>query len=271
MNKMVAVKPDYHDYIIHAMNLFSAEKDFLVFDLETTNKNFNPNKRDGDAVKDGRVMQIAALVIQRVGRDQFRVVEKFNELLREPTVKVDEDIHPGALKTHNIHAADLWERSPSGGYRWPTPKDAWTKFAKLAQGRVLVGQNILTFDIPLANREMEYWGLGRPLSDKRALDTLPVARHLLDFSHFQTAMIDKRTGDAVMPLSSGHKMANIATHLRISFDPTKLHDALYDIELCWKVWIALLPLMRSYQTRIIKGQPDQYKSHVGKIHSSLFD
>ena len=267
--KPLTVKKDYHAEVIAALALYASHDDFLVFDLETTTKNFNKDERVGDAVGDGRVMQIAATAWHRIGGDRFEQVDKLNVLVREPTVTLDEHIHPAALKTHKIQASFLWEKDSTGRYVWPTPQDAWKRLTGMAKGRVLVGQNIVTFDIPLANREMAHWGLAARLDTANALDTLPVARQLFDLSHFQIAEFDAKTGAAIMPASSGHKMANIATRLGLKFDPDKLHDALYDIDLCWRVWIAMLPKLRDYAKRVTEENPSQYRSRVGGIDRSL--
>jgi len=270
--KPLTVKKDYHAEVMAALALYTANDDFLVFDLETTTKNFNKDRREGDAVSDGRVMQIAAMALRRTRGDQFVPVGlPLNVLLREPSVTLDEHIHPKALETHKIHASHLWEKDAAGRYVWPTPQDAWKQLISMAKGRVLVGQNILTFDIPLANREMAHWGFATRFDGAFALDTLPVARQLFDLSHFQFAEYDPKTREAVMPASSGHKMANIAKRIGVDFDPTQLHDALYDIKVCWNVWLKMLPELRKYAKRITDANPSQYRSRVGSIDRSLLN
>ena len=222
------MRPENHAYVEHALALFQGDSEFCVFDLETSSKLEDPN---------AKVMQIAARAYRYdAATRSAKLLGELDCLVNDPTLTT---INPGALAVHGIEIEMLRRSGLS-------PADAWRRFMLLANNRTVVGQNLISFDIPFANREMIRWGAKKePLSEGRAIDTLLIARHLFDLPSY--------------------KLRALATYLGVPTDPAHDHDALADITTTWLVWIAMQPYLRSYNARMIAGTPNQYKFMFGRL------
>lgn len=250
-----ALKPAMsHEYVQHALALFGSGRDFLVFDTETTDKmeaTHGPGLNHPAGTHTGRVMQMAARRYRwDRNTNQVFLVGQMNVLINDPDIKALGDeanpvtggagccLHQRAFETHHIRIADLRKKGVS-------PAQAWTQFMQLASGAVLVGQNLIGFDIPFVNRDLARLGIRGELDPRMAIDTLIIARHLWDLRSY--------------------KLRDLATFLGVKTDPSLDHDALGDIDTTWQVWLAMQDGLRRYQARFIVGQPDQYKRALGGL------
>lgn len=250
-----------HQYIEHVLKLYSSNTYFCVFDLETTDKldGVHPKGVAHPAgTPTGKTMQLAA---QRYYWDHERrraeLIGQINLLIDDPDIKPgpglrgDEPDTGGAgcclnlkaFQTHHIRIADLRSRGVS-------PLKAWQQFARLANEAVLVGQNIIDFDIPFANRDLKRLGFSKSfvLDERKAIDTLVIARHLWDLKSY--------------------RLRALANFLGVRTDPALDHDALGDINTTWNVWLALLQPLNTYHARFIAGKPNQYKRVLGTLGSA---
>ena len=128
------------------------EKEFTVFDLETTGGNYrDPNN------KYPKIIEIAAARIKG-----GQIVSTFETLVdpEEPISKISMDL------TH-INDAMVEEA--------PIIRDAIGPFLKYARDSILVGQNALRFDTPIVKHYAEEYGYD---FDYKTLDTLTMARQL---------------------------------------------------------------------------------------------
>jgi DNA polymerase III alpha subunit (gram-positive type) len=229
----------------HAYRLLTAPvpgsvKYFCVFDLETTDKLNNEG---------GKVMQLAARrYAWNMATGQYKLVAEMNVLMNDPTMTF---LHPKAFETHGISIADC--RDPRAakakhGSTVMSPTAAWRQFLAMVDGAILMGQNLIDFDIPFTNRELARFGIRAALDPNNAIDTLLVARDIWSM----------KSGYLLSPF----KLRSLADRLGVKTDPTLDHNALGDIDTCWKVFIAMLPELRSFGYRFVKGQPDQYKGRL---------
>jgi DNA polymerase III epsilon subunit-like protein len=237
-----------HEYVRHALTLFRQGRDFCVFDLETTGKS---------ADKGAKVLQIAA---RRYTYDhatrKARLIGEMNVFLADPTIT---EIDP--YLTEKVHRISIEQiRNPAAaaarGARLVTPIDGWWMFARMARNTVLMGQNIIGFDIPFANTDAARWHLNLKLDGKRSIDTLLLARQLWD-------------EDNMGQNKEGYKLRSLARRLNVRTDPALDHNALGDIDTTWLVFLGELPHLRSYEHRFLKGTPDQYKRSLGGLRESI--
>lgn len=245
-----------HEYVEHALALFRKYTDFCVFDLETTDK---AESKHGPGVfhpKDSRTCRVMQLAARRYrwnhASGEVRLIGQMNVLVNDPDIKAgpgireDDPLSGGsgccmnqkAFETHGIRLADLRRRGLP-------PAQVWDQFLRLAKGAVLVGQNIIQFDIPVANRDLARHNIRAALNEQLAIDTLIIARHVWD--------------------KQGNRLRQLASFLRVQTDPALDHDALGDIDTTWKVWVAMQPYLRTYRAKFIVGTPDQYKRALGQV------
>lgn len=230
-----------HEYIQHILGLFNTGQDFLVFDTETTDK-MDSVHAAGFACEagspTGKIMQMAARRYRwDLTTGRVTLVGQMNVLINDPTIR-DCCLHPRAFETHHISIADLQRKGVS-------PAQAWREFLKLASGTILVGQNVIGFDVPFVNRDLARLGIRGALDARLAIDTLLIARYLFDLRSY--------------------KQRDLADFLGVKTDAALDHDALGDIDTCWQIWLKMQPAVRSYQARFITGQPDQYKRALGGV------
>jgi len=220
----------------HAIDLFKNHSEFCVFDLETTG--FKPQNG-------AKTVQLAARRY-RYDHDSRRatLLSEINELFDDPEITF---IEPAVVAVHRIEVTDLRKRGRA-------PKGIWNSFEKMTQNAVLMGQNIISFDIPFANADAVRHNKNLRLDPERAIDTLAIAK-APGMWHLDNNGRNK----------PGYKLRSLADMLGVKTDPALDHDALGDIDTNWQVFLAMLPHIREYEAKFLKGTPNQYKREFGKI------
>lgn len=234
-HKMPQKPEDPNEYVRSSLALFEQAQSFLTFDLETTGRLYKPDLNNANPK--GRVMQVAARRYER-GRDgSLRMVYEMNMLINDPTMTF---VDPNAFAVHHISLDDCHRRGHP-------PRVVWQRLLDMSQDAVLVGQNILRFDIPFANREIERAQLSGSLSSEQTIDMLIAVRQVWNFEE--------------------NKLRTLAKFFNVKTDPSRDHDALADIETCWQLWqkITAHDGMRAYKARFLGGNPNQYRRIVRKI------
>lgn len=237
-----------HEYVEFALALFRRGKDFCVFDLETTGK--YPEKG-------AKTLQIAA---RRYHYDHAtrtaRLIDEMNVFLADPTItEIDPFLTEKVHRIAMVHIRDAGAAAARGA-RLVSPLDGWRMFSKMARGAILMGQNIISFDIPFANFDAARWQLNLRLDERRAIDTLLLARQLWD--------LDNKGQN-----KSGYKLRSLASLLNVRTDPALDHNALGDIDTTWLVFMAELPHLRGYEAKFLRGAPDQYKRALGGLRPTI--
>lgn len=152
---------------------------FVVFDCETTGLDYRKNQiieLAGQKVKDGEV------------------IEEFHILLN-PSCPVED----GAYATHGLSNLFLAQEGLD-------PITELPKFKDFVGDAVLVGHNILTFDLPFLNSELRR--VGASTLQNLVVDTLIMARKLL-------------------PQLTNHKLTTVASHFKV--DSKGAHRAMVDV------------------------------------------
>jgi DNA polymerase III epsilon subunit-like protein len=195
--------------------------------------------KSGFAVPTGKVMQIAARRYRWSGEGPGELLEEMNLYVNDPDLLAC-CLAPSALATHRISI----ERTRAEGV---SPSAAWGRFLRMAEGSVLMGQNIIDFDIPFANSELLRHAIPASLDPKVALDVLLVAREAWSLS--------------------SNRLRALAGRFGVTTDAALDHDALGDIDTCWQVWLAMQPELRSYRERFLptRGVADQYRGRLGRL------
>lgn len=235
-----------HEYLQHALTLFASGRDFLVFDTETTDK-LEAVHAAGFVCPagspTGKILQLAARRYRwNQATGQIKMVGQVDALINDPETR-DCCLNPRAFDVHGIAIDPKSDLRRKG----ITPAAAYSQFLKLTSGAVLVGQNVIGFDVPFVNRELARLGIRGALDARVAIDTLIIARLLFDLRSY--------------------KQRDLANFLGVKTDAALDHDALADIDTCWQLWLALQPAIRDYQARFIAGRPDQYKRALGSVGS----
>jgi len=190
---------------------------FVVFDIETT----------GLSYKSGN--QIIELAAQKIVNGE--VVEEFHELIN-PTVPVED----GAYGVHGLSNLYLSEKGKDAGAVLP-------KFIKFIDNSVLVGHNILTFDVPFLNNELKRFNID--MVNNLMIDTLVMARKLL-------------------PMLPNHKLVTVASHFKI--DPSGAHRAMVDVEMNKKVFLIMLNQYLEH----LKQEKEKQNNSNANSNSSMF-
>jgi DNA polymerase III epsilon subunit-like protein len=198
--------------------------------------------KSGFGVPTGKVMQIAARRYRWAGEGAGELVEELNLYVNDPDL-LPCCLAPSALATHRISI----ERTRAEGV---SPRAAWGRFLRMAEGSVLMGQNIIDFDIPFTNSELARHSIPASLDPAAAIDVLLVAREAWSLS--------------------SNRLRALADRFGVKTDAALDHDALGDIDTCWQVWLAMQPGLRSYRERFLpaKGVPDQYRGRLGRLGSA---
>ena len=214
------------EYVKAAAALWQNDTEFVVFDTETTDMLKSPT---------GYIMQVAARRYRVDDAGNIRLVKEMNRLINDPLIN-EKTLAPGAFDTHKI--------SISATRRHGLPaKVVWTEFREMIYNATLVGQNIIGFDIPYVNREMRRVGLRTQLNEARTIDTVKIARHLWS-----------------MP---SYKLFELADFLGVNYSAGDLHDALADIDLTWRVWLAIWDqALKAHAFQFFRGTPNQYKRQL---------
>tara|TARA_R100000951_G_scaffold115542_2_gene123957 strand:- start:2851 stop:3483 length:633 start_codon:yes stop_codon:yes gene_type:complete len=194
---------------------FDKNQKYLVFDTETEGLNLIRS----------RPWQVAWLVVEG-----GKILEKHDMFLDWPNL----DVSAGAAKITGFTMKEYNKRKES-------PRKVWEKFSKHLYDKDtrIVGQNLLGFDVYMVNIWRELMKLEADYSyveriiDTRALAVaiakdIPVDKD--DFISWQYRLINHR--ERKLKTSQ----AFLLKKYNIDHDPKRLHDALYDIEMNFKVF-----------------------------------
>lgn len=191
---------------------------FVVFDTET----------EGLSLTSSRPWQLSWIVCQGE-----KILESHDEFVLYPDLNVSDE---AARITGFDKSSYLSKAKP--------PIDVWQKFAPYLydSNNLLVGQNILNYDIYILNTMMGTIGIQNNWSFlNRCIDTRALS----------TAMFKgiQPSGDLLpwqMKLMNFHEkglktsQAFMLKHFAIDHDPSKLHNALYDITMNYKIFRKLI-------------------------------
>jgi DNA polymerase III epsilon subunit family exonuclease len=167
------------------------DKTFVIFDTETTGLDY----RSGN--------QIIEIAGQKMVNGV--VVEEFQGLIN-PTCPIED----GAYRVHGISNLYLAEHGKSAGEVLP-------QFIAYVGDAVVVGHNILNFDIPFLNNNLQ--NIGSPILNNMLIDTLIMSRKLL-------------------PGLPNHKLGTVATHFGVDY--AGAHRAMRDVEINRQVFMKML-------------------------------
>lgn len=148
----------------------------LIFDLETTS-----------ADKDSRIVQMAIRLIDENGKVLINKSKLYN-----PGIPISKE----AFETHGISDMDVAE--------CPSFADDAKKLKKVFEGKILIGYNIIVFDIPVLMNEFDRAGVDVELSGQ-----------VIDVMKLETALESRKLA-AVYERYTGKPMENA-------------HDAMGDI------------------------------------------
>lgn len=191
---------------------------FVVFDTET----------EGLSLTASRPWQLSWIVCQG-----DKILESHDEFVLYP----DLNVSPEAARITGFNHADYLSKAKA-------PLEVWQRFAPYIydSNNLLVGQNILNYDIYILNTMMNTIGIKNDWSflsrcvDTRALSTamfkgiqpsgdlLPWQMKLMNFY------------EKGLKTSQGFMLK----HFAIDHDPSKLHNALYDITMNYKIFRKLI-------------------------------
>lgn len=203
------------------MNTFlkqNLNQKFVVFDTET----------EGLSLTSSRPWQLSWIVCQGE-----RILESHDEFV----LYSDLNVSPEAARITGFNHSDYLSKAKPA-------IEVWQKFAPYLydNNNLLVGQNILNYDIYILNTMMGTIGVQNNWSFlNRCIDTRALS----------TAMFKgiQPSGDLLpwqMKLMNFHEkglktsQAFMLKHFGIDHDPSKLHNALYDITMNYKIFRKLI-------------------------------
>jgi DNA polymerase III alpha subunit (gram-positive type) len=194
---------------------FNKKQRYVIFDTETEGLNLVSSKP----------WQIAWLLVQGE-----KILERNDLYLWWPDLNISE----GAARITGFSQSDYEKRAKD-------PKEVWDRFSHVLydENNLIVGQNLLGFDVYMVNIWRKLLGLGTDHSYiKRIIDTkvlataiakeIPVSKE--NFINWQYRLLNHRERGLRTSQAALLKKYNIA------HDPKRLHDALYDIEMNFKVF-----------------------------------
>ena len=188
---------------------------FAVFDTET----------EGLSLTSSRPWQLSWIICQ--GED---IIEEHDEFILFEDLNMSE----GAAKITNFNKQTYLNKAKP-------PMEVWQKFAKTLYDKdvILVGQNILNYDIYILNTLMNGLGIQNDWSFlSRMIDTRALAMSIFkqvkpndgDFLCWQMKLMNH--------FEKGIKTSQgfLLKHYGIEHDPAMLHNALYDIKMNYKIF-----------------------------------
>ena len=191
---------------------------FVVFDTET----------EGLSLTESRPWQLSWIVCKG-----DEVLEEHDEFVLYEDLNVSED----AARITGFNMEKYRSKAKP-------PMEVWKSFANYLydEKNIMVGQNILGYDIYILNTMMRGIGLQNNWSFmNRMLDTRALATALFkdikpsgDLLSWQMKLMNYR--------EKGLKtsQAFLLKHFNIDHDPSRLHDALYDIQMNYKIFRKLV-------------------------------
>lgn len=195
---------------------FKNRQKYLIFDTETEGLNLIKS----------RPWQIAWIVAE--GK---KIISKNDRFIKWDNIQVSE----GAAKITGFTIEDYERRAED-------PKKVWADFAKylLDPEYIIIGQNLLGFDVYMLNVWLKEMGMQSNYSYiNRIIDTKSIATAI-----FKNILPEKDNFTAWQYKLLNHKEKGLKTsqltllkHYGIPHDPKKLHDALYDIEMNFEIFL----------------------------------
>jgi DNA polymerase III alpha subunit (gram-positive type) len=191
---------------------------YIVFDTET----------EGLNLFSSRPWQLAWIVCQG-----NRVIEKHDEYISYPDLKLNDTV----IKLTGFNF-DYYNKKKKN------PKEVWEKFKSYLYNDdyIIVGQNILGFDVymiailqRLLGEKPDYSYLNR-IYDTRCLGKAfreKLDKPKCDFLSWQYKIMHDRS------LKSKVSQIQQLKFFGIEFDENKLHEAVYDCEMCFKVFLEI--------------------------------
>jgi DNA polymerase III epsilon subunit-like protein len=195
---------------------FRNRQKYLIMDFETEGLNL---------VK-SRPWQIAWIVAE--GKN---IISKNDRFIKWDDLKVSE----GAAKITGFTEQEYKRRAED-------PKKVWADFSKYLfdPEYIIIGQNLLGFDVYMLNVWMKGIGMNTDYSYvDRIIDTKSIATAI-----FKNILPEKNNFSSWQYKLLNHKEKGLKTsqltllkHYGIPHDPSKLHDALYDIEMNFQIFL----------------------------------
>jgi len=194
---------------------FNRKQKYIIFDTETEGLNLIKSKP----------WQAAWIVAEG-----NKVIKKYDKLIKWDDLKVSKD----AARITGF-SKSYYEKNAED------PKKVWDEFSKYLydDDYLIVGQNLLGFDVYM----VDVWRklIGEPLLQdyiNRIIDTrslgVSISRNIPlnkdNFLSWQYKMLEIKTK------RGENSMGTLLKKYNIPHDPKKLHDALYDINMNYKVF-----------------------------------
>ena len=194
---------------------FNKKQRYFVFDTETEGLNLVTSKP----------WQVAWLVVEG-----DKIISRNDKFIQWPTLNVSE----GAAKVTGFSRKEYEKKAES-------PDQVWSEFSTelYNEDNLIIGQNLLGFDVYMVNLWRNLMGMQSDHS---------YVRRIIDTKSLATAIAKQIPVDKDNFLPWQYRLLNYkerglrtsqATLLKkydIPHDPKRLHDALYDIEMNFKVF-----------------------------------
>lgn len=194
---------------------FDKKQRYIVFDTET----------EGLNLVTSRPWQVAWMLIEG-----DNIISRTDRLIHWPNLNVSE----GAARVTGFSRKEYEKKCKSAG-------DVWAEFSHdlYDENNLVIGQNLLGFDVYMVNVWRKLMGMGSDHSYvRRIIDTKSLAMAIAkeipvdkdDFLPWQYRLLNHR--------ERGLKtsQAYLLKKYNIDHDPKRLHDALYDVEMNFKVF-----------------------------------
>ena len=194
---------------------FDKKQRYVVFDTET----------EGLNLVTSRPWQVAWLLVQG-----DKIIDKRDFFIHWPNLNVSE----GAARVTGFSYNDYAKKSVP-------PNVVWEKFSEdlYDKNNLIVGQNLLGFDVYMVNVWRKLMGMDADYSyvdriiDTKSLATaiakdMPVEKD--NFINWQYRLLNHKERGLRTSQATLLKKSNI------DHDPKRLHDALYDIEMNFKIF-----------------------------------
>ena len=194
---------------------FNKKQRYVVFDTET----------EGLNLVTSRPWQVAWLVIEG-----GTIIDKRDFYIHWPNLNVSE----GAARVTGFSYKEYSKKSMP-------PNTVWEKFSHdlYDENNLIVGQNVLGFDVYMVNVWRKLMGMDADYSYvQRIIDTKSLAMAIAkqipyngeDFINWQYRLLNHRERGIKTSQASLLKKYNIP------HDSARLHDAMYDIEMTFKIF-----------------------------------
>jgi len=211
MNSALNLICNMHESLLR----FNKKQRYIVFDTET----------EGLNLVTSRPWQVAWLVVEG-----DKIVSRNDKFIQWPDLNVSE----GAVKVTGFSRKEYKKKAES-------PSQVWGEFSAQLynENNLIIGHNLLGFDVYMVNVWHKLMGMQADYSYlQRVIDTNSLAKAIT-----KQIPVDK---DNFLPWQYrliNHKERGLKTSqaallkkYNINHDPNRLHDALYDIEMNFKVF-----------------------------------